>query len=131
MTWEPWDPSAGAEMIPQLHHVLSAPGGEDPTGVHPHCWAGGACEPCLHQQRGGREGGCAGWGGGPWFLATASLMAVSPQNRLQEQQAEGPSQLLVDTSHFFPVQLPFIPSPLHLDELCIPSTVDLAFLVRL
>ncbi|XP_010723121.2 unconventional myosin-Vb-like [Meleagris gallopavo] len=55
----------------------------------------------------------------------------SVENRLQGQQAEGPSQLLVDTSHFFPVHLPFIPSPLHLDELCIPNTVDLAFLVRL
>ncbi|OXB69833.1 UNVERIFIED_CONTAM: hypothetical protein H355_013936, partial [Colinus virginianus] len=55
----------------------------------------------------------------------------SVEKRLQEQQAEGPGQLLVDTSHLFPVHLPFTPSPLHLDELHIPDTVDLAFLVRL
>ncbi|XP_021234446.1 unconventional myosin-Vb-like isoform X2 [Numida meleagris] len=55
----------------------------------------------------------------------------SVERRLQEQQAEGSGQLLVDTSHLFPVHLPFIPSPLHLDELCIPDSVDLAFLVRL
>uniref|UniRef100_H9H1A8 Uncharacterized protein n=1 Tax=Meleagris gallopavo TaxID=9103 RepID=H9H1A8_MELGA len=67
------------------------------------------------------------------------LRAYTPTAGLEERvspafissQAEGPSQLLVDTSHFFPVHLPFIPSPLHLDELCIPNTVDLAFLVRL
>ncbi|POI20869.1 hypothetical protein CIB84_015384 [Bambusicola thoracicus] len=55
----------------------------------------------------------------------------SVEKRLQEQQAGSPGQLLVDTSHLFPVHLPFVPSPLHLDELCIPDSVDLAFLVRL
>ncbi|XP_065603387.1 unconventional myosin-Vb-like [Cyrtonyx montezumae] len=55
----------------------------------------------------------------------------SVEKRLQEQQAEGPGQLLVDTSHLFPVHLPFTPSPLHLNELRIPDTVDLTFLVRL
>ncbi|NXJ04154.1 MYO5B protein, partial [Odontophorus gujanensis] len=55
----------------------------------------------------------------------------SVEKRLREQQAEGPGQLLVDTSHLFPVHLPFTPSPLHLDELCIPDAVDLTFLVRL
>eukprot|EP00076_Gallus_gallus_P011451 XP_004948778.2 unconventional myosin-Va [Gallus gallus] len=55
----------------------------------------------------------------------------SVEKRLQEQQAGTPGQLLVDTNHLFPVHLPFIPSPLRLDELCIPDSVDLAFLVRL
>ncbi|NXX21056.1 MYO5B protein, partial [Podargus strigoides] len=40
----------------------------------------------------------------------------------------GPSHLLVDTSHLFPVHLPFTASPLHLDELCIPDALALAFL---
>ncbi|NWV01190.1 MYO5B protein, partial [Upupa epops] len=47
---------------------------------------------------------------------------------LQDQHRGGPSQLLVDTSHLFPVHLPFTASPLHLDELCIPDTLDLSFL---
>lgn len=53
------------------------------------------------------------------------------QKRLQEQQQGGPSQLLVDTSHLFPVNLPFVASPVHLDEIRIPDTMDLAFLLRL
>uniref|UniRef100_A0A8D0EYA3 Dilute domain-containing protein n=1 Tax=Strix occidentalis caurina TaxID=311401 RepID=A0A8D0EYA3_STROC len=49
--------------------------------------------------------------------------------QLQDQYGGGSSQLLVDTSHLFPVHLPFSASPLHLDELCIPDGLDLAFLV--
>lgn len=80
----------------------------------------------------GKEALLAGvGGGGSWLLATTLLKAVSLQKRLQEQQAGTPGQLLVDTNHLFPVHLPFIPSPLRLDELCIPDSVDLAFLVRL
>lgn len=37
-----------------------------------------------------------------------------------------PDQLLMDTSHIFPVQLPFTTSPLHVDELHIPETHNLA-----
>ncbi|NXK53902.1 MYO5B protein, partial [Chauna torquata] len=55
---------------------------------------------------------------------------ISGVERLQEQQRGGPSQLLVDTSHLFPVHLPFVASPVHLDELRIPDAVDLAFLLR-
>ncbi|XP_072213378.1 unconventional myosin-Vb-like [Excalfactoria chinensis] len=55
----------------------------------------------------------------------------SVEKRLQEQQEKSPGQLLVDTSHLFPVQLPFIPSLLQLDQLCIPDSLDLPFLVRL
>lgn len=67
----------------------------------------------------------------PWGHPLAERR-VPPQRRLQEQQQEGgPSQLLVDTSHLFPVNLPFVTSPVHLDELRIPDTIDLAFLVRL
>lgn len=79
----------------------------------------------------GKEALSTGWGGGSWLLATTLLRAVSLQKRLQEQQAGTPGQLLVDTNHLFPVHLPFIPSPLRLDELCIPDSVDLAFLLRL
>ncbi|XP_074020109.1 unconventional myosin-Vb-like [Numenius arquata] len=50
---------------------------------------------------------------------------------LQMQYGGESSQLLVDTSHLFPVHLPFTASPLHLDELRIPDTLDLTFLVRL
>ncbi|XP_051495924.1 unconventional myosin-Va-like [Apus apus] len=53
------------------------------------------------------------------------------EKQLQDQHGEGPGQLLVDTSHLFPVHLPFTASPLHLDELHIPDVLDLAFLVRL
>ncbi|NXE28512.1 MYO5B protein, partial [Ardeotis kori] len=56
---------------------------------------------------------------------------ISSVEQLQDQQGEGSSQLLVDTSHLFPVHLPFTASPLHLDELRIPDTLNLAFLVRL
>ncbi|KAM6231952.1 unconventional myosin-Vb-like [Spheniscus humboldti] len=55
----------------------------------------------------------------------------SVEKQLQDQYGGGPSQLLVDTSHLFPVHLPFTASPLHLDELRIPDALDLAFLVRL
>ncbi|XP_040446386.1 unconventional myosin-Vb-like [Falco naumanni] len=51
------------------------------------------------------------------------------EKRLQDQYGGGPSQLLVDTSHLFPVHLPFTTSPLHLDELHIPDALNLAFLV--
>ncbi|XP_055562731.1 unconventional myosin-Vb-like, partial [Falco cherrug] len=52
------------------------------------------------------------------------------EKRLHDQYGGGPSQLLVDTSHLFPVHLPFTASPLHLDELHIPDALNLAFLVR-
>ncbi|XP_049664330.1 unconventional myosin-Vb-like [Accipiter gentilis] len=55
----------------------------------------------------------------------------SVEKKLQDQHGGGPSQLLVDTSHLFPVHLPFTTSPLHLDELRIPDALNLAFLVRL
>ncbi|PKU28825.1 unconventional myosin-vb-like [Limosa lapponica baueri] len=55
----------------------------------------------------------------------------SVEKQLQAQYGGESSQLLVDTSHLFPVHLPFTASPLHLDELRIPDTLDLAFLVRL
>ncbi|XP_068775615.1 unconventional myosin-Vb [Struthio camelus] len=54
----------------------------------------------------------------------------SIEKHLQEQNPEGPSQLLVDTCHLFPVHLPFSASSVHLDELCIPDSIDLAFLLR-
>ncbi|KAM6310732.1 unconventional myosin-Vb-like [Podargus strigoides] len=50
------------------------------------------------------------------------------EKQLQDQYGGGPGQLLVDTSHLFPVHLPFTASPLHLDELCIPDALALAFL---
>ncbi|KAM6369208.1 unconventional myosin-Vb-like [Pluvialis apricaria] len=53
------------------------------------------------------------------------------ERQLQAQYGGESSQLLVDTSHLFPVHLPFTASPLHLDELCIPDALNLAFLVRL
>ncbi|XP_072701972.1 unconventional myosin-Vb-like [Ciconia boyciana] len=56
---------------------------------------------------------------------------ISSVEQLLDQHGRGPSQLLVDTSHLFPVHLPFTASPLHLDELRIPDALDLAFLVRL
>ncbi|NXO14368.1 MYO5B protein, partial [Oriolus oriolus] len=60
---------------------------------------------------------------------------VSPHfissRRLRDQYGEGPGQLLVDTSRLFPVYLPFTASPLHLDELHIPETLNLAFLGHL
>ncbi|XP_063214481.1 unconventional myosin-Vb-like [Chroicocephalus ridibundus] len=55
----------------------------------------------------------------------------SVEKRLQAQYGGESSQLLVDTSHLFPVNLPFTPSPLHLDELRIPDALNLAFLIRL
>ncbi|KAM6040157.1 unconventional myosin-Vb-like [Theristicus caerulescens] len=55
----------------------------------------------------------------------------SVEKRLQDQYGGEPSHLLVDTSHLFPVHLPFTASPLHLDELRIPDALNLAFLVRL
>ncbi|XP_071433939.1 unconventional myosin-Vb-like [Pithys albifrons albifrons] len=53
------------------------------------------------------------------------------ERQLQDQYGEGPGQLLVNTSHLLPVHLPFTASPLHLDELHIPDTLNLPFLVRL
>ncbi|KAM6294831.1 unconventional myosin-Va-like [Aegotheles albertisi] len=55
----------------------------------------------------------------------------SVERQLQDRSGEGASQLLVDTSHLFPVHLPFTASPLHLDELRIPDAFNLPFLVRL
>ncbi|XP_069733851.1 unconventional myosin-Vb-like [Phaenicophaeus curvirostris] len=55
----------------------------------------------------------------------------SVEKQLQDQYGERPRQLLVDTSHVFPVHLPFAASPLHLDELRIPNTLNLPFLVGL
>ncbi|NWY55402.1 MYO5B protein, partial [Chionis minor] len=55
----------------------------------------------------------------------------SVEKQLQAQYGGGPGQLLVDTSHLFPVHLPFTASPIHLDELRIPDALNLAFLVRL
>lgn len=52
---------------------------------------------------------------------------MSLQKQLQDQHGGGPSQLLVDTSHLFPVQLPFTASPLRLDELHLPESLALAF----
>ncbi|KAM6236035.1 unconventional myosin-Vb-like [Porphyrio hochstetteri] len=60
----------------------------------------------------------------PSFISTV-------EKQLQDQYGDRPSQLLVDTSHLFPVHLPFISSPLPLDELHIPDTLDLSFLVWL
>ncbi|NXO00730.1 MYO5B protein, partial [Rhinopomastus cyanomelas] len=52
----------------------------------------------------------------------------SVEKQLQEQRGGEPGQLLVDASHLFPVHLPFTASPLRLDELCIPESLDLGFL---
>uniref|UniRef100_A0A8C8B6C4 Myosin motor domain-containing protein n=1 Tax=Otus sunia TaxID=257818 RepID=A0A8C8B6C4_9STRI len=66
----------------------------------------------------------------PLLQVVKILRAYTPAAGLEER-VRGSSQLLVDTSHLFPVHLPFSASPLHLDELCIPDGLDLAFLVRL
>ncbi|NWR88222.1 MYO5B protein, partial [Furnarius figulus] len=50
------------------------------------------------------------------------------ERQLQDQYGEGPGQLLVNTSHLFPVHLPFTASPLHLDELHVPDTLNVPFL---
>lgn len=68
---------------------------------------------------------------GPLPGAALTMSSVSPQEQLQEQYGGGPGQLLVDTSHLFPVHLPFAASPLRLDELHIPDALNLPFLVRL
>ncbi|KAH1174526.1 hypothetical protein KIL84_008517 [Mauremys mutica] len=52
----------------------------------------------------------------------------SVENRLAERAPAGPCQLLVDTAHLFPVHLPFSCSPVQLDELCIPDSINLTFL---
>uniref|UniRef100_A0A452HCC9 Dilute domain-containing protein n=1 Tax=Gopherus agassizii TaxID=38772 RepID=A0A452HCC9_9SAUR len=57
-----------------------------------------------------------------WFLST--------QDRLAERTPAGPCQLLVDTAHLFPVHLPFSCSPVQLDELRIPDSINLTFLTR-
>ncbi|XP_044876207.1 unconventional myosin-Vb-like [Mauremys mutica] len=54
----------------------------------------------------------------------------SVENRLAERTPAGPCQLLVDTAHLFPVHLPFSCSPVQLDELCIPDSINLTFLTR-
>ncbi|XP_044857017.1 unconventional myosin-Vb-like [Mauremys mutica] len=53
----------------------------------------------------------------------------SVENRLAERTPAGPCQLLVDTAHLFPVHLPFC-SPVQLDELRIPDSINLTFLTR-
>ncbi|XP_075300225.1 unconventional myosin-Vb-like [Opisthocomus hoazin] len=55
----------------------------------------------------------------------------SVEKQLQDQFGGEPSQLLVDTSHLFPVHLPFTASPLPLEELRIPDALGLAFLTHL
>ena len=76
-----------------------------------------------------------GWGllfhMGPHTRAALDANAVSPQKQLQDQFGGEPSQLLVDTSHLFPVHLPFTASPLPLEELRIPDALGLAFLTHL
>ncbi|KAK2542394.1 hypothetical protein Q9233_000486 [Columba guinea] len=64
-----------------------------------------------------------------WWVWQSPLSSKGEQ--LQEQYGGGPGQLLVDTSHLFPVHLPFAASPLRLDELHIPAALNLPFLVRL
>ncbi|KAH1175792.1 hypothetical protein KIL84_022317 [Mauremys mutica] len=54
----------------------------------------------------------------------------SVENRLAERTPAGPCQLLVDTAHLFPVHLPFSCSPVQLDELRIPDSINLTFLTR-
>ncbi|XP_039395192.1 unconventional myosin-Va-like isoform X2 [Mauremys reevesii] len=54
----------------------------------------------------------------------------SVENRLAERAPAGPCQLLVDTAHLFPMHLPFSCSPVQLDELCIPDSINLSFLTR-
>lgn len=68
---------------------------------------------------------------GPLTGTALDTSTLSLQKRLQAQYGGESSQLLVDTSHLFPVNLPFTPSPLHLDELRIPDALNLAFLIRL
>uniref|UniRef100_A0A8C0BN44 Dilute domain-containing protein n=1 Tax=Buteo japonicus TaxID=224669 RepID=A0A8C0BN44_9AVES len=100
--------------------------------------AGALCSLCTvlsTQQVSGTWGPVLGGGGlshmAPLPGAALDVSTVSPQKKLQDQHGGGPSQLLVDTSHLFPVHLPFTTSPLHLDELRIPDALNLAFLVRL
>ncbi|TFK02154.1 Unconventional myosin-Vb [Platysternon megacephalum] len=54
----------------------------------------------------------------------------SVENRLADRTPAGPCQLLVDTAHLFPVHLPFSCSPVQLDELRIPDSINLTFLTR-
>ncbi|XP_075759374.1 unconventional myosin-Vb-like isoform X2 [Pelodiscus sinensis] len=54
----------------------------------------------------------------------------SVESRLAARCPAGPCQLLVDTAHLFPVHLPFSCSPVQLDEIRIPDSMDLAFLTR-
>ncbi|XP_043358593.1 unconventional myosin-Vb-like isoform X5 [Dermochelys coriacea] len=54
----------------------------------------------------------------------------SVENRLAERTPAGPCQLLVDTAHLFPVHLPFSCSPVQLDEIRIPDSINLTFLTR-
>ncbi|KAL2100115.1 hypothetical protein ACEWY4_004509 [Coilia grayii] len=51
------------------------------------------------------------------------------QNRLQER-TDGQQQLLVDTKHTFPVLFPYTPSALSLENLHIPASLNLDFLIR-
>ncbi|KAG6934787.1 unconventional myosin-Vb, partial [Chelydra serpentina] len=54
----------------------------------------------------------------------------SVESRLADRTPAGPCQLLVDTAHLFPVHLPFSCSPVHLDEIRIPDSINLGFLTR-
>ncbi|XP_043392074.1 unconventional myosin-Vb isoform X2 [Chelonia mydas] len=54
----------------------------------------------------------------------------SVENRLADRTPAGPCQLLVDTAHLFPVHLPFSCSPVQLDEIRIPDSINLSFLTR-
>ncbi|XP_030396539.1 unconventional myosin-Vb-like [Gopherus evgoodei] len=54
----------------------------------------------------------------------------SVEDRLAERTPASPCQLLVDTAHLFPVHLPFSCSPVQLDELRIPDSINLTFLTR-
>ena len=68
----------------------------------------------------------------------SSLFLSSPppvSSRLLSSQAclknrKESSQLLMDTKNIFPVTFPFIPSPVALETIQIPSSLSLGFLTR-
>jgi len=62
------------------------------------------------------------------FNGNVSPRSLSVQNRLQERN-DVPI-LLVDTKHTFPVLFPYTPSALRLENLHIPASLGLDFLVR-
>ncbi|XP_069505574.1 unconventional myosin-Vb-like [Ambystoma mexicanum] len=55
----------------------------------------------------------------------------SVQVRLQERVVGGDQQLLVDLKNPYPLHIPFSASSLPLDQICIPSSANLAFLRRI